>query len=104
MKKIEKFLVSVSILVVYGAVTFFSAHMAFWGAKIGGVKEGGWNWQFMPAMFGGWVVGFLGSISCISYLLHKNKLNIKSVFLSSFGVLLLVLILSIIFHLIVAQI
>ena len=41
------------------------------GAGAGGVPEGGWNWQFLPALYGGLLVGFIATIAILVFVFRR---------------------------------
>jgi hypothetical protein len=57
---------SLGIFLAIAAATFLSGFAALAGACGGGLQEGGWNWQFLPPLFFGWVGGFLISLVCLA--------------------------------------
>ena len=72
--------------------------VAYWGALIAGVKSGGWNWQFLPAIYLG---GLFGVIAYCSSFIATCKRQHDSIFafsISCTGVPLMTFILSPIFH------
>jgi hypothetical protein len=54
------------IIVCGGLGAFLSGYAAPLGATITGLREGGWNWQFLPFIIGGWVGGSLLALITIT--------------------------------------
>ncbi len=53
-------------VVAVAAATFLSGFTALAGARATGLQEGGWNWQFMPPLFFGYLGGFVISLICLA--------------------------------------
>jgi hypothetical protein len=71
---------------------------ASFAATIAGVQPGGWNWQFLPAIYGGGLFGLIGY--CIAYpVVWQRRGDAVSTFtLSSFIVPATVFVLSFVIH------
>lgn len=54
------------------AAIWFAGLSAGAGAGVGGLEEGGWNWQFLPAIFLGWVFGFLLTLGLSFYVFTRS--------------------------------
>jgi hypothetical protein len=52
--------------VIVAASTLLSGFAALFGAQVGGLREGGWNWQFLPPLLYGWLGGFIVSLICLT--------------------------------------
>lgn len=63
MKALAKWTGSFAVVAV---TTFLSGYAALVGAQAGGLREGGWNWQFLPPLFYGWLGGFIVSLICLA--------------------------------------
>jgi hypothetical protein len=60
-------------IVACGAVGgFLSAYAATMGATTTGLREGGWNWQFLPFVFGGWFFGAIIALVAIVLSVSRN--------------------------------
>lgn len=71
---------------------------ASFAATIAGVQQGGWNWQFLPAIYGGGFFGFIGY--CIAYpIVWQRRGEAVSTFsISSFIVPATIFLLSLATH------
>lgn len=58
----SKLLQGFGVIGTVAAATFFSGFAALIGAQVGGLQEGGWNFQFLPPLFYGWLGGFVLSL------------------------------------------
>jgi hypothetical protein len=72
----------VGILIAAAIGSFICGFTTTFGATITGLHEGGWNWQFMPFLFGGWATGIISSIIAISVCAYK-KLGTSAIVMGS---------------------
>ena len=56
---------TLGVIATVAAATFLSGFAALAGARGGGLQESGWNWQFLPPLFYGWLGGFFVSLICL---------------------------------------
>lgn len=71
---------SIFVRLATGIAFFVSGLLSIWasgifsasGAALGGVEEGGWNWQFLPAIYYGWLFGFLTTIGIAVFVLRGS--------------------------------
>jgi hypothetical protein len=71
---------------------------ASFAATIAGVQPGGWNWQFLPAIYGGGFFGLIGY--CIAYpvIWQRRGEAVSSFSISSFIVPAAIFVLSFLTH------
>jgi hypothetical protein len=55
-------------ILLCGVSAWLSGYTAVWGGSVAGLKEGGWNWQFIPFLFGGWIGGFIVGLSLFAFI------------------------------------
>ncbi len=60
------------LLLCCGLSIWVSGLLSFSGAAVGGVKEGGWNWQFLPALYYGWLCGLLFTIGIVIFVSSRR--------------------------------
>lgn len=61
-----------SIFACVVAAAFISGITAVMGSRLGGLQDGGWNWQFMPPLFIGWIGGLFVASICAITLAHPR--------------------------------
>jgi hypothetical protein len=57
----------IGLVVLAGASALLSGYSCIYGATLSGLREGGWNWQFIPFIFGGWAFGALTALAAIVF-------------------------------------
>jgi len=84
---------AVGILFAAATGAFICGFTTTFGATITGLREGGWNWQFMPFLFGGWIGGIIFAIIaisiCASRRLGTSEIVIGSLFIPPFAEIIL---------------
>jgi hypothetical protein len=78
------FAASFGVWLLFGVPTFFAANVASYiGCLLAGVKEGGWNWQFMGAIIIGSIYGPLSFSTLYIISLCRGSDRISSGFFSA---------------------
>ena len=54
------------------AAVYFAGLSSGAGAAVGGLKEGGWNWQFLMPVYLGWLFGLLLTIGVSIYVFSRS--------------------------------
>jgi hypothetical protein len=74
------------IVLLAAASAFLSGKACIYGAMATGLREGGWNWQFIPFLFGGWAFGaFVGLMVAIAGFLSFSHRPLTTLLASFLG-------------------